>query len=144
MAEQPRKAAFKIVVRHVERPFSNEPAEELEWICRTLGFFDSDGESPASVVFKEIVRANESGEGLTSTALARHLDMSRGALINHLNNLMRSGLIVREGRYYEPRSRSLFRTIEEIEEDVERIFAKMKRTARLIDQDLGLPETRNE
>ena len=75
---------------------------------------------------------------LSSTAIAERVGMSRGSVINHLNNLMRSGLIIRQGRYYSARSRSVYRTIEEIEEDIERIFLRMKRTAQEIDEELGI------
>ncbi|MBN2067680.1 MAG: helix-turn-helix transcriptional regulator [Candidatus Diapherotrites archaeon] len=139
MADEERRASFKIVVRRVEKPFSHSLDKELEWICRCLGFFEPiDREKTAASVFKEIVKAAESRRPLTSTSLAEKVDMSRGSVINHLNNLQRSGLIVRHGRVYLPRSRSVFRTIEEIEEDIDRIFARMKKTAREIDQEFGI------
>lgn len=142
MDEQQRRGSFKIVIRRVERPFSAQPVDELDWICQTLGFFEPiDRDKTAASIFKEIMRATEKGQALTSTAIAEHVGMSRGSVINHLNNLMRSGLIVRDGRYYSSRSRSIYRTIEEIEEDVERIFAKMKKTAMELDEGLGI-ETR--
>ncbi len=134
-----RRASFRLVIRKIEPPFSNDPQKELEWICQTFGFFEEiDKEKTASAVFREVVSATEKGEGLTSTALANRVSMSRGAVINHLNKLMRSGLIVREGRYYVSRSKSMARTIEEIEEDIDRIFEKMKQRARLLDQQLNV------
>jgi len=134
-----RKASFKIVVRRVERPFGSDLGKELEWICRSFGFFEPiDRGKTASSVFKEIVFAAEKETPVSSTALAKRVHMSRGSVINHLNNLMRSGLIVRHGRSYLPRSRSMFRTIEEIEEDLDRIFARMKKTAREIDEEFGI------
>ena len=141
-----RRAVFKIVVKRVEKPFSKNPLAELDWICQSLGFMEPiDRDKTASMVFREIIKATEGGEALTSTAISGRVGMSRGAVINHLNNLMRSGLIVREGRFYSARSRSIFRTIEEIEEDVERIFAKMKKTAMELDEELGVraPADRN-
>ncbi|MBI4210741.1 MAG: helix-turn-helix transcriptional regulator [Candidatus Diapherotrites archaeon] len=137
MERQRRATAFKIVIRRVEQPFKARPVDELEWICQSLGFLEPiDRDKVAVAIFKEIVRATDSGEALTSSAIAERVGMSRGAVINHLNNLMRSGLIVRSGRYYSARSRSIYRTIEEIEEDIERIFAKMKKTAMEIDEEL--------
>ena len=137
--ESTRRASFKIVIRKVEQPFSGKSVDELDWICQTLGFFEPiDREKIASQIFKEIVSATDRGEALTSTAIAERVNMSRGSVINHLNNLMRSGLIVRSGRYYSARSRSMYRTIEEIEEDIERIFSKMKKTAMEIDRELGI------
>ncbi len=134
-----QRASFKIVIRRIERPFSGSLEDEFEWICSSLGFFeDIDREKTASGVFKAVVEATEKGKPLTSTELAKRVEMSRGSVVNHLNNLQRSGLIVRQGRHYLARSRSMFRTIEEIEEDIDRIFQKMKRTAREIDEELGL------
>lgn len=149
MADNIRRASFKIVIRKVERPFSSDPFEELDWICQSFGFFErtyttgSSGsnesqESTPALIFKEILRLSKNPKALTSSALANRLGMSRGALLNHLNNLQRSGLVVKQGRYYLPRSQSIQRTIEEIEEDIERIFQKMKKTAHEIDREFGV------
>ncbi|MEK6957933.1 MAG: helix-turn-helix domain-containing protein [archaeon] len=139
MDQLPQRMAFKIVIRKVEKPFSSAPLDELDWICQSLGFLEPvDREKTASMIFREIVRGTESGEALTSTAISERVGMSRGAVINHLNNLLRSGLIMRNGRYYSSRSKSVYRTIEEIQEDVERIFERMKKTAREIDDELGI------
>ncbi|HLC92827.1 MAG TPA: winged helix-turn-helix domain-containing protein [archaeon] len=136
---QMRRASFKIVIRKVEQPFSQSPLDELNWICQSLGFMEPiDRDKTASSIFREIIKATESGEALSSSAIADRVGMSRGAIINHLNNLMRSGLITRDGRFYSARSRSIYRTIEEIEEDIERIFTKMKRTAMALDEELGI------
>ncbi len=137
--KQGRRASFQIVIRRVERPFSDSLEKEFEWLCRSLGFLEPiDRGKTASSIFREIVKATEKGMPLTSSQIADRVKMSRGSVVNHLNNLQRSGLVVRQGRHYFARSRSMFRTIEEIEEDIDRIFARMKRTAREIDQDLGI------
>ncbi len=133
------RSSFRITIRRVERPFECDIDRELEWICQSLGFFENiDKEKTASAIFREIVKAAEKDKPLTSTELSHKVKMSRGAVINHLNNLLRSGLIVRDGRYYLPRSKSLFRTICEVEEDIERIFKKMEETAKKIDKEFGL------
>lgn len=134
-----RRAAFKIVIKKIERPFSAELDEELNWICNSLGFFEPiDRGKTASSVFREILDATEKGSALTSTTIAGKVGMSRGSVINHLNNLLRAGLVIRHGRYYESRSRSVYRTIEEIEEDIERVFERIKKTAREIDREMGI------
>ncbi len=140
MQDNARRTTFKIVIRRVERPFSQDPFEELDWICQSLGFFEriDSRESSPGVIFKEIVRSAANPQALSSTALALKLNISRGALLNHLNSLQRSGLVVRQGRYYLPRSNSMQRTIEEIQEDIERIFQKMKKTAEEIDKEMGI------
>jgi len=136
-----KRSRFKVVVRKVERPFRDDFEHQLTWICSSLGFFEPiDKEKNAAAVFKELVLASEKGVALTSTALAERIGMSRGAVINHLNNLLRSGLVEKAGRYYSARSRSMKRTIEEIEEDVERIFTQLKRAAEEIDTQIGFEE----
>jgi transposase len=140
MQDKPkRRASFQIVIRRVERPFSDSFEKEFEWLCRSLGFLEPiDKGRIASSILREVVLATEKGKPLTSSQIAERVGMSRGSVINHLNNLQRSGLVVRQGRHYLARSRSMFRTIEEIEEDIDRIFARMKRTAREIDDELGI------
>lgn len=133
------RASFKIVVRRVERPFSGSLEKEFEWLCQSLGFFEPiDRDKTASSLFRVVVAGTEKNKPLTSSQLAKRIGMSRGATVNHLNNLQRSGLVVRQGRVYAARSRSMFRTIEEIEEDIERVFEKMKKAAREIDEEFGI------
>ncbi|MDD5147995.1 MAG: helix-turn-helix domain-containing protein [Candidatus ainarchaeum sp.] len=139
MARLSGRNNFKVVVKKIEPPFSRDLDKELEWLCSSLGFFEPiDREKTASGIFRAVVVAAEKGRPVSSTQLAKSVKMSRGSVINHLNNLQRSGLIVRQGRFYAPRSQSMFRTIEEIQEDIERIFEKMKKTAREIDREFGI------
>ncbi|MFH1663756.1 MAG: winged helix-turn-helix domain-containing protein, partial [archaeon] len=113
---------FQIVIRRVEQPFSDRVDEEFNWLLQCLGFFEPiDKGKTAACVFKELVKAaeQEGGKSLTSTELAERIGMSRGAVINHLNNLLRSGLILRDGSKYMARSRSMFRTIKEIQDEID-------------------------
>jgi len=134
-----RRESFKIVVKRVERPFSNDPVDEFEWICQSLGFFEPiDRERTAAAIFREIFKATEEGRPITSAEIVQKISMSRGAVVNHLNNLIRSGLIVKNGRYYQSRSKSVYRLIEEIEDDIDRIFLRMKKVAQELDEQLGI------
>lgn len=131
-----RRASFEILIRRIEMPHSSNPQEEINWICRSLGFFETiDKGKTAATVFKEIVHATEANTPLTSSQLAQRAGMSRGSIINHLNNLLRSGLIVKHGRQYIARSGSMHGLIEELETDVETIFRRMKKIARELDED---------
>jgi len=130
---------FRITIKKVEPPFSPGLEEEFNYICKSLGFFEEiDKDKTASAIFKEILRNYEKGRMLTSTDIAKRVKMSRGAVINHLNNLITAGLIVREGRFYIPRSKSVLRTIREVEEDIDRIFRRMEEHARRIDKKFGI------
>lgn len=55
-----------------------------------------------------------------------------------MNNLQRSGLVVKRGRLYGVRSNSILRTIEELEADVSKVFEKTKKVAKQIDEDFGM------
>ena len=133
------QARFRILIRKVERPFSNDLDSQFDWICKSFGFFEEiDKEKTASSIFREIVSATEKRKLLSSTELAMKVEMSRGAVINHLNRLQKSGLVVKEGRFYASRSSSMLRTIREIEEDIDRIFSRMEETARRIDKKFGI------
>ncbi|MDO8625409.1 MAG: helix-turn-helix domain-containing protein [Candidatus Diapherotrites archaeon] len=135
--DSPRRLSFRIVVRKVEPPALDTPRsvlDEFDWICRSLGFFEEiDKDKTAAAIFRILVLATERGEALSSTAISERVLMSRGSVINHLNNLVRSGLVEKHGRYYVARSASVFQTIEELELDIDRVFERMKERARQID-----------
>ncbi|MDP2666858.1 MAG: hypothetical protein Q8P05_05165 [Candidatus Diapherotrites archaeon] len=135
-----RQSGFRIVIRRVEPPFERDPEQEMEWICQSLGFLPLRGDRTAIDIFKRVVKATEEGNGISSTQLAIALSLSRGAVINQLNNLLRSGLVVKEGHKYFARSRSMVRTLREVEEDVKRIFDTMEAYAREIDKEFGVWE----
>lgn len=135
------KPQFEVVVKKIEPPFSKNPKDELDWICESLGFMQPiDKDKTAAAIFRELLRATEEGRPLSSSQLVLLVKMSRGSVVNHLNNLQRSGLIIRKGRYYVARSRSMQRIIEYLQEDVNGVFSKMKKTAIEIDKELGITD----
>lgn len=134
-----KKASFKIVIKKTEPPFSDNPQDKFNWICESFGFFHSSGkEKAASSIFRELIRASEEGRKLTSSDLAELSGLSRGAVTNHLNNLVLAGLITKQGRFYSARSRSIYRILEEMEQDLLRIFSELKKNAIEIDEELGI------
>lgn len=134
-----RRAQFKVVIQKVEKPLSNKADEELNWICRSLGFFEPiDKEKTAACVFREIVKSTIHEKPLGSTEISKRVKMSRGAVINHLNRLSRSGLVEKQGRYYFARSKSVVTTISELEEEIEFIMKRMRTIAKNIDKEFGL------
>ena len=69
--------------------------------------------------------------------IADELNLTRGAIVYHLNNFITSGLVIREKNLYRLRSASMQRSIEEIKNDVDRMFNHMLRIATDIDEKLG-------
>lgn len=144
MSPPPRHTSFRIVIRRVERPFGNNPEAEMEWLCQSLGLTPVDKDKATVDIFKLVVRATEQGKGISSTDVSHEVSLSRGAVIHHLNNLLMAGLVVKQGRLYLARSRSMVRTLQEVEEDIKRIFDRMEETARAIDKAFGMDEMGNE
>lgn len=133
-----RQASFRIIIREIEQPIGHNTEREMEWLCQSLGLSPIDKDKATVDIFKEIVKATENGKGISSTELAEKIQLSRGAIINHLNNLQLAGLVIKEGRNYFARSRSMVRTIQEVEADIKRIFDRMEETAREIDRAFGM------
>lgn len=137
-----KREYFKLTIKKIESPFSENPQDKFNWVCESLGFFHSSGkEKAASYIFRELIRAAEEGRQLTSSDLAELSGLSRGAVTNHLNNLLLAGMIVKQGRFYSARSRSIYRILGEIEQDLLRIFAELKKNALDIDEELGVKES---
>ena len=102
-----------------------------------LALFDSSNEKSSFRLFREIVLSSEKDFLRSSTDLAKTISLSRTATINQLNNMAKSGLVVKRGNLYGLRSKTLLRTLEEMESDVERIFERLKRHAKKIDAEMG-------
>ncbi len=130
---------FRIEIRSVESPTSVDSVADLDWICQSLGFFGHGaGSKKALRLFREIVFATESNRPVSSTDLARALRISRGATLNYLNQFIESGLVVKSGRWYFVRNRSIFDTIAQIESDIDTVFKRMRVIAKKIDRDMGI------
>lgn len=133
-----RRTTFRIVIRRIEPPFERNAEQEMEWLCQSLGLSPVNKDKSTVDIFKLVVRATEDGKGISSTEVAEKINLSRGAVIHHLNNLQLAGLVIKDGRNYFARSRSMVRTVQEVEEDIKRIFMRMQETAREIDKAFGM------
>lgn len=112
--------------------------KDLEWICRSFAFLEPrDKEKTAYRIFRAIVEAARTNEGLSSDELAEQLSLSRGTMVHHLNKMIKSGLVIRHESIYKLRGRSLKNTIEEIQRDLHRVFYDLQNVAETIDDALG-------
>ncbi len=123
------------MVRAIERPKRRDPEDELRWLCQCFGFEPGD---PRVEILREIVAAEKNEQGVRSTVISTNLQITRGGAVYHLNRMIESGLIVRKGHEYQLRATSLEETLEEVEEDMLRMFKRMRQIAKELDQDLGL------
>jgi DNA-binding MarR family transcriptional regulator len=129
----------KIRLRRLDIPPAGDISGDIEFICRSFGYFSQrDKQGTAGKIFQLLVEdASNDSDGLTSDEIAERLQLTRGAIVYHLNDFIDAGLVVREKNLYRLRSSSLQRSIEEIMRDAQRIFEDMMKIAHDIDEQFG-------
>lgn len=129
----------EVFVKRLASPVTPDLEEDTEWICKSLGFVtDWDREKTSAKIFREVLKATSFDIGVSSDELSKKVDVTRGAVIHHIHNYINRGLIIQDRRKYFLRTKSLEKTMEELEIDVYRIFQNLKKIAREIDASLGL------
>lgn len=113
--------------------------KDIEWICRSFAFMEPrDKKRTAYRLFRAIIEAARTNEGLSSDELAEQFAVSRGTVVHHLNKMMKSGLVIHHEGQYKLRGRSLVNTIEEIRLDVNRVLDDLKSISKTVDDSLDL------
>ncbi len=132
--------AYKIEIKKIRTPPPGSLKSDIDFICQSFGYFTKrDKNNTAGRIFHLIVKkASENTNGLTSDEIATELDLTRGAIVYHLNNFMSAGLVIREKNLYRLRSQCLQKSIDEIRNDAFRIFNEMMKIAEEIDKELGI------
>jgi predicted transcriptional regulator len=132
--------AIKIELKRIRTPPAGSIENDIDFICRSFGYFTKrDKNNTAGRIFHFIIKKNaETSEGVTSDEIANALNLTRGAIVYHLNNFISAGLIVREKNQYRLRSHCLQKSIDDIKNDAQRIFNEMMKIAREIDEELGI------
>ena len=126
------------IIRH-RRPSKSSLNEQLQWLGSSLGLFGlRDRDKSCFRIFVELIKATKAKKPVTSDELAFGLNLSRGTVIHHINNLIKSGLVIHEGNKYMLRVENLTTLIEEVEKDIERTCHDLKQIAKNIDKELGL------
>ncbi len=128
-----------VQVKKVRSPAPGNIEDDIDFICRSFGYFTlRDKQYSAGRIFRLLVKeACGDKDGLCSDDIAEDLELSRGAIIHHLNNFIKSGLVVKEHNLYRLRSQSLRKSIEEIKIDIDRIFDQIIKISNEIDDKLG-------
>ncbi len=125
-----------ITLNRKERPHTDDPLYELQWLMEALGISERFSRGYAEILMRI---AKKGASRIGTGTLAEERGEKRTTLVYHINRLISMGLLVREGRDLQLRASNFERTIEEIERDVLRMFEDMKRVAREVDEALGLP-----
>ena len=129
----------KITIINIRKPAEENINQELQWLGVSLGLFNlRDKDKSCFRTFIELLKAAKIKRPLTSDELAYRLELSRGTVIHHINNLMASGLVVKEGNRYMLRVDNLKDLIDEIEDDLARTCKSLRQIAEKIDERLRL------
>ncbi len=121
--------------------FLNRPEEEstldgeIAWICKALGFADDENDL-ATFIFKSIIYASKTGDGITSKEIADKTRVTQAAIIYHLNLFIRTGLVIKQGRFYMLRARTLDESFEELQFDLMNRLQKMRSVSQRIDDQI--------
>lgn len=131
--------AQTITVKKVRSPAPGSLDEDIDFICKSLGYFSQrDKQDTAGKIFRLMVKECCSDSvGLSSDEIANRLELTRGSIVHHLNNFIATGVVIKEHNTYRLRSSSLQKCIDEIREDIDRIFNHMIKIANEIDDKLG-------
>lgn len=129
----------QIIIKKIRSPAPGNIENDIDYLCRSLGYFSQrDKKDTAGKIFRLIVReACEPEECLTSDDIAHKLNLTRGAIVHHLNSFISAGIVVKEHNRYRLRSASLQKSLEEIKQDIDRVIEQMIKIAIEIDEKLG-------
>lgn len=129
----------KITVLTINRPVQDDINQKLQWFGNSIGLFNlRDKDKSCFRIFIALLDAGRHNAGLSSDDLAAKLHLSRGTIIHHINKLMESGIVIMDDGKYFIRVNSLEMLVEELEKDISRAIADLRRTAKEIDKSLKL------
>jgi len=135
-----RTSRQKITIIRTSKPIGEKDInKEILWFCRSFGFIGlRDKDKSKYRIFIALLQSAKKGRMLSSDQLAYKLNLSRGTVIHHINQLIEAGVVVVEKNKYVLRVSNLEVLVEEIRKDLERTCNDMKDVAKLIDEFMGL------
>ena len=127
-----------ITIVRIRRPAVQGVNVELQWLGESLGLFGSrDRDKSCFRIFIELLKASKHERALSSDELADHLELARGTVVHHVNNLMENGIVVQERKKYRLREEDLVLIMKKLKDDMEKTFQDIEKTASEVDKLLG-------
>ena len=82
--------AQQILVKRIRLPKPGNVNNDIDYLCKSLGYFSKrDKQDTAGKIFRLLVKeACEPENCLTSDEIAERLNLTRGAIVHHLNNFI--------------------------------------------------------
>jgi len=127
----------KITIIRTEIPQNENINVELQWLGSSLGLFSQrDKDRSCFRIFIELLKSSKENKKLSSDELAYKLNLSRGTVIHHINNLFDKGIVVYEDTKYTMRVSKLVELIEELKKESMKSFDRLINIADKIDKRL--------
>ena len=134
-----RYVSKRITIISMRKPAEKNINQELQWLGSSLGLFNlRDKDKSCFRLFVELVKCSKQRQPVSSDELAHRLGLSRGTIIHHMNRLIESGLVVPQQNRYLLRVNTLKDLIDEVEKDLHRTLEDLRKTAKELDEALGL------
>jgi len=125
----------RITIIQLGKPARHNLNEELQWFAHSLGLFgERDKDRSCFRLFLELLKSVKENKALSSDELALKTHLSRGTVVHHLNELIKKGIVVTEGKRYALREENLVTLIDDLEKDFEKLFKDLRRSAEVIDR----------
>jgi len=129
----------KITIIRIRKPVRPDINERLHWFGSSLGLFSMrDRDKSCFRLFIELLKAAKLKVPMSSDDIARHLGLSRGTVVHHLNKLIESGIVVHHQNHYLLRVDSLKHLVNELRRDFERDLSDLEAMAEEIDKYMTL------
>ncbi|MBW2969159.1 winged helix-turn-helix transcriptional regulator [Candidatus Woesearchaeota archaeon] len=129
----------KITIIKLRKPSRTTLNEELQWFGNSLGLFNlRDRDKSCFRVFLELLKAAKMHHPLSSDDIANNLNLSRGTVIHHINNLVERGMVSQIRKKYVLRQPTLKELIADLKRDAEQSYKELETAADKIDELLGL------
>ena len=127
------------IIRFNKEPTMTNIDQELQWLGTSLGLFSlRDKDRSCYRVFITLLKALKTGQGLTSDEIAFQLNLTRGTVVHHINNLLAAGLIVEKNNRYQMRAKTMKKILEEMKMDMDKTYDNLILVSEKIDEKLDL------
>lgn len=135
----------EIRIRHIIKKRQDDVDDTIDLLCESLGVVGSRDVNKISVkIFKELLGALRNEENVSSDELAEKTGLTRGAVVHHLNRMLKAGIVIRTKRGYEIRTYDLESLVDAVKNDVLRIFDDLRGVAAELDNALKLKPQQRE
>lgn len=129
----------RITIIRIRKPSRTTLNEELQWFGNSLGLFNlRDRDKSCFRVFLELLKAAKMRHPLSSDELAINLNLSRGTVIHHINNLVERGMVSQIRTKYVLRQPKLKDLMEDLKRDAEKTYEELGKAAERIDDMMEL------